>query len=1004
MWRGDRMLNGLDEEIRQHIETETQENIERGMSPEEARYAALRKFGNVTRVKEETGEVWRVIWIEEFLQDVRYGFRALRNSPGFAAVAILTLALGIGANTAIFSLLDAVMLRSLPVTNPSELVLLKWTARNSPKIHGYMSSGDCPSDLRFGSANPSGCSFSEPMYRLIANSNQFSGTAAFANSGPLALTGTGPASMVSGQLVSGDFFKTLGIRTVAGRLIESSDDSLTAAPVAVLNFGYWQSAFGGNRDAIGRILELNGTPFTVVGVTEQKFNGITPGSDYDVWLPLAAGPKIIKPMFWNNREENPTFWWLTVLGRLKPDTSLPQVQAAISGSFRNELLYGAVPIFEPGGSVRPPSPAPAGGNPAPRQVIVGGPTPPRAGKGAAGNVAVLEPTPPTSDARKSPKTPDPAPVGINGALASNLNETANKTSSLSKPGDEPTITFLNAQKGLTGARRQFAQPLYVLMFSVGIILLIACSNVAGLLLARAAGRNREMALRLALGAGRTRIIRQLLTESLLLSATGGILGVVFAFWGIHTIVSFVSSNQSRPLAFATGLDTRVLLFTLAISVLTGILFGLAPALRSAGVDLMPALKEGTGGSAARISRWGKNFTVGNALVVTQVALAIVVLIGAGLLVRTLQNLRSIDVGFDSHNLVIFEIDPSLAGYKDEQIDSFYRDLRTRLEQTPGVRATSYSMFPMLSGSLSITGFHWPGTPQDRDSESDILTVGPNFLATMRIPLLMGREFDASDFELVAKNRAAPTVPKPVIVDQTFVTKFLGQENPMGKRFGETQGNEMEPPSAGYEIIGVVRDTKYSDLRREINPMMYVPQIGSGASFEVRTGGDPQALIPFIRATVSQLNPNLPLRNVTTESQQIDRLLFQERLVARLAGFFGVLALILACIGLYGLLAHEVARRTREIGVRVALGAQSAEVLTMVLRQGFALALAGIGLGIGVSLGVTRYLKSLLYEVSFNDPLTMGSACIVLILVALSACYIPARRATCVDPIISLRYE
>jgi predicted permease len=1010
MKRSKRMLEELDADIREHIERETQDNIERGMSPEDARYAALRKFGNVTRVKEDTREVWSIVWLEELTQDIRYGLRMLRNSPGFAAVAILTLALGIGANTAIFSLIDAVMLRSLPVEKPSQLVVLKWSARNAPRIHGYMSSGDCPSDLRFGAANPSGCSFSQPMFREIANTNQFSGVAAFANSGPLALTGNGPASMINGQLVSGDFFRTMGVKAAAGRVFESSDDSPAATPVAVLNYGYWQRSFSGAREAIGRTIELNGTAFTIIGVAEQRFTGITPGSDYDVWLPLAAGQRISNPMMWSNRQENVSYWWLTVLGRLKTGTNLPQAQAAVSGVFRNEMLHGSVPLFDAGvGMLAPPGP-PGGNGPARRQMVLGGPPSAGAGPaplrpgGAQGQAIVRGAMAPAASGQKfanGQAAPVPSVKAVQGQAPAEMAKEARR---LSKPDDEPAITLISAQTGLTGARGRYANPLYVLMFAVGIILLIACSNVAGLMLARAAARQKEMALRLALGAGRARVVRQLLTESVMLAAAGGILGIVFASWGVHAIVSFVSTNQPRPLAFATGIDLRVLGFTVAVSFFTGILFGLAPAFRGARVDLTPALKEGSGAATGFAHRGGRHFSIGNALVVTQVALAIVVLVGAGLLVRTLQNLRSIDVGFDSHNLVLFGINPSLAGYKDEQIDSFYRDLQGRLAETPGVRSASYSMVPLLSGALMITGFHWPGTPQDRESQSDVLEVGPDFFSTMQIPFLAGRGFDASDYNLAASKSASATVPKPVIVDQTFVSKYLGKENPLGKRFGESAGNENEPASPGYEIIGVVRDTKYSDLRREINPMMYTPQTGFGASFEVRTAGDPQALVPAIRAAVAQINPNLPLRDVTTESQQIDRLLFQERLVARLSSFFGLLALVLACIGLYGLLAYEVTRRTREIGIRMALGAQGKDVLRSVVRQGLALALVGAAVGIGVALGVTRYLKSMLYDVHTNDPVTIVAVVALLVLVALAACFIPARRATKVDPMVALRCE
>src|SRR5438445_8408291 len=650
-----------------------------------------------------------------------------------------------------------------------------------------MSSGDCPSNLRFGAANPSGCSFSEPMFREIRNTNQFSGVAAFANAGPLALTGNGPASMISGQLVSGDFFNTLGLRAAAGRVLELSDDSPTAAPVAVLNYGHWQSSFGGARDAVGRTIELNGVAFTIVGVVEQRFTGITPGSDYDVWLPLAAGLRISDPRMWDNRQDKVTFWWLTILGRLKAERPILQAQAAISGIFRNEMLHGSIPLFEAGGMPGPPEPR-GGGGPASRQVVIGGPAPagaravpPPPVGGSQSSVVVGGGMPPAAGGQGSARVPAPsAPVAQGQAPP----DTPNEPRTFSKPDDEPTGTLVNAQTGLTGSRGRFANPLYVLMFAVGIILLIACSNVAGLMLARGAARQKEMALRLALGAGRMRIVRQLLTESLLLAATGGILGIVFASWGSHAIVSFVSNNQPRPLTFATGLDLRVLGFTGAVSLLTGVLFGLAPAFRSVRVDVTPALKEGFSAST-KISRGGgRRFSIGNALVVTQVALAIVVLVGAGLLVRTLQTLRSLDVGFDSHNILIFSIDPTLIGYKGPQVDAFYRELRERLSEIPSVKSASYSMGPLLSGGLMITMFHWPGRPQDQSFEADSLPVGPNFFETLHIPFLAGRGFNASDFKLSASNsEATPTsAPTPVIVNQVFVEKYLGKEYPLGKRF------------------------------------------------------------------------------------------------------------------------------------------------------------------------------------------------------------------------------
>ncbi|MFY9801487.1 MAG: ABC transporter permease [Candidatus Acidiferrales bacterium] len=978
MKRRKRMLEELEQDIREHIERETQDNIGRGMPPEEARYAALRKFGNVMRVQEDTREVWSVAWLEQLGQDIRYGLRMLRKSPGFTAVVILTLALGIGANTAIFSLIDAVMLRSLPVENPSQLFVLKWSARKAPDVRGYMTSGDCPTDLQPGAGNPAGCSFSEPMFQKIAQANAFSGVTGFANAGRLNLSGNGPASVINGQVVSGDFFRTMGVKAAVGRVLESSDDSASAAPVAVLNYGYWQSAFGGSRDAIGRSIELNGVSFAIVGVAEQRFTGITPGSDFDIWLPLSDAQRIGNPLRWQNRQDDVRYWWLTIVGRARPGTPVAQTQAQVSSLFRNEMVHGAVPLFHDGESAAAPGPpaAPPGGGPLRREVVHDGAPIPSGGKGTAN------------------------------AHALGVGSPAVTPKSLSAEADNPEVTLAPVQSGLTGERSNYSSPLYVLMLAVGIILLIACANVAGLLLARSAARQKEMAVRLALGAGRARVVRQLLTESVMLSVLGGALGILFAYWGAHAIISFVSSNQTRPLGFATGVDVRLLAFTVVLSLFIGILFGIAPAFRSARVNLTPALKEGGGSSANSGHFGGKWLSIGNALVVVQVALAIVVLVGAGLLVRTLKNLRNVDVGFDSHNILIFAIDPALIGYKDSQIDGFYRDLQGRLAETPGVKSASYSMMPLLSNGLMITGFHWPGTPQDQESDADILGVGPNFFDTLHIPFLTGRGFNASDFELAAANSGkTPTAaPTPVIVNQAFVQKYLGKENPLGKLFGESPADANGPANPGYEIIGVVHDAKYNDLRREIHATMYEPQHIGGASFELRTAADPQAILPAIRKAVAQINPNLPLFEITTESEQIDRLLFRERLIARLSSFFGLLALLLACIGLYGLLAYEVTRRTREIGIRIALGAYSRDVLRLVVGQGLALAAAGAAIGIGVALGVMQFLHSLLYGVKPADPLTFAAVALFLAVVALLACYIPARRAMRVDPIVALRYE
>jgi predicted permease len=873
-----------------------------------------------------------VLW-----QDLCYAIQMLIKRPGFAAVAILTLALGVGANTAIFSLINAVMLRDLPVENPSQLVLLSWSMQQAPRIHSYMSSGDCPTKLDDDGPGSFGCSFSELIFRKIAQADVFSGVGAFANSNQLALSGNGLASAVNGQLVSGDFFRTIGLKAAAGRLVELTDDAAAATPVAVLSYGYWKRAFGGSRNAVGRVIQLNKVPFTIVGVTESRFTGIAPGTDYDVWLPLSCAQSIHDAARQERLQSDQYSWWLTIIGRLKPGAQRAQVQAVVSGLFRNEMLHGSAQIFDDGEVKQTPAPA-------------------------------------------------------------------DRLQTLAAAGDNLKVTLAPAQTGLTGDRGLYAHPLYVLMLGVGIILVIVCANVAGLMLARATARKKEMAVRMMLGAGRLRIVRQLLTESVLLSVLGGAFGVLFAYCGVRAIISLVPSNH--PARFAMGIDTRVLGFTISVSLLTGILVGIAPAFRSIRTNLNPALKESEHSSASSRFAGGKWFSVGNELVVAQVALAVVVLVSAGLLVRTLARLRSVDIGFDAQNMLSFGVNPTLLGYKSPQLENLYRDLQVRLSKTPGVQSVSYSSYPLLSNALDNTFIHWVGTPQDEESEVDLLRVGPDFFSTMRIPFLAGRNFNSSDFKLPAAGLGAnsSSAPTPVIVNHRFLDEFLGKENPLGKRFGDRAANARLPGNPRYEIVGVVRDTKFHNLRREIRATMYEPGSSEGASFELRITAHPQTILPAIRNVVAQVDANLPLLEVTTESEQIDRLLFRERLVAWLSGFFGLLALALACIGLYGLLSYEVSLGTREIGIRMALGAQRENVLRLVLRQGVTLTIVGTLVGAGVALGLTRYLNSMLYGVQTNDPFTMIGAAFLLTVVALAACYIPARRATCVDPMVALRHE
>ena len=896
------------------------------------------------------------------MQDLRYGIRILAKSPGFASIAILTLALGIGANTAIFSLIDGILMRALPVRDAQSLMVLKWSAHKAPELHSMSGYGDCSSNFN-RKHESSSCSFSEPFFHDVASQlNVFSSVAAFANTGQLDLSGKGTASVLRAEAVSGEFFPTLGIRSAAGRLISPADDSAAASPVVVLNYGYWKSQFGGSPSAIGKSIRLNNVPFTVIGVADPRFDSLSPGRIYDAWVPLSALPQLNSRPYASQRATDVYSWWLVIVGRLKPGVDRSEAQAAVSTLFRNEMLHGAKP--------------------------------------------------------------------------------------LSKPEDDPRVAALPAQSGLTGATTHLSTELYVLMMAVGIVLLIACANVAGLLLSRATARQKEVAVRLALGAGRARIVRQLLTESVFLSLVGGALGILFAVWGTHSIVSLFASNSDDPFGFNPGIDARVLAFTFAASVLTGIVFGLAPAFRGARLDLTPALKEGAGISAAEGRAGGRWFSLGNGLVVAQVALAVVVLVGAGLLVRTLQNLRNVDPGFDTRNLLTFNLDPTLIGYKTPQIDEFYRNLQERLAALPGVESVSYSNSTLLSGDLWETGFHLKGTPKDQESDADYLPVGADFFSTMHMQLLAGRNFTSADFAaaqvaqqreadriaaqmakeagatkpnataatLAAGNKAANSAatessaaneaPVPVIVNKTFVQKYFPKVNPLGQPFGarEADPEKGDWASPGWEIVGVVSDAKYQDLRSEIDPTMYVPSSGGRTSFELRTAYDPAAFTSGVRRVVSQMDSHLPVFGVHTQTELIDQLLFDERMIAQLSGFFGVLALVLACIGLYGLLAYEVARRTREIGIRMALGAQQRDVLRLVVGQGIALAIAGAAIGSSIALGVTRYLNSMLYDVHANDPATIVAVALLLVLVALGACYAPTRRAMRLDPMEALRYE
>jgi predicted permease len=917
-FRKKQVTGSMEDEMRFHLEKEIELNLTRGMSPEEARRRALIAFGGVQQTREKVRQVHWTHFPEIFFQDLRYAWRMLRKSPGFTAVAVLTLALGIGMNTAIFSMIDALLFRFVPVSRPQELLVLKWSAHERPKVHEYSSSGVCRDTFgRFRQANPSGCSWSLPFFHSIASqSDVFSDVAAFTNAGRVDLSGSGPARMVDGEFVSGSYFQTLGVGAALGRVLEPNDDGPAAQPAVVLSYAYWQSAFGKSASVVGKVVRLNNTPFTIVGVAEPSFTSLY-GVPHDLWMPLSLRPSVAPN--WNAKQSDDGAWSWAIIGRLKPETELAQAQGSLSRFFHNETLQGAKPLFT------------ASDNPALSLV------------------------------------PLPAALG-------------------------------STNPGAVG-------PLYLLLAITGLVLLIACANVAGLLLARAAAREKEIAVRLTLGARRGRVALQLLTESVMLSMLGGMAGLFLAFWGGRALLAYATSSTNERIDIAPHLDWRILAFAAGISVLTGIAFGLAPALRGWRVDLTPSLKAGDNAFSTGASSRRPRFGVGNLLVVAQVTLAMVVLLCAGLLVRSLTNLKATDLGFDSRNVLLFGIDPTVAGYKGVQVENLYRDLQEKVSVLPGVTSASYSQRPLIGGGRASTTFHLPGAPEHSEVEADYLPVGPKFFSTMKIPLQVGRDFTLPDFTVADANSGATpsAVPTPAIVNEEFARLYLPGVNPLGFRFGAEQGSGgVQYP--GWQIIGVVRDAKFDSVRRGVSPTIYDPSNGGQAFFELRTAMDPASLVPSLRTLVNHVDNNLALFSITTESEQIDRVVIQERLIAQVSSSFGLLALVLACLGLYGLLSYEVSRRTREIGIRMAVGAQSHDVVGLVLGKATRLILAGSVLGAVASLGVARLLRTFLYGVGAGDPITLLTVTVLLVLVALSACYLPARRATRVDPLVALRYE
>ena len=883
-----------------------------------------------------TSAFWDALWLQTYrwedamIQDLRFGLRMLLKHKGFTMVAVLSLALGIGANTALFSVVDTVLLKRLPVTEPERLALFEWHAGLPFRVSGMSGTSSVPSPPGVKALSLFRYDVVERMRQAHAAALQDSPLSDFFAFAPLReLTAVvdEQAEIIDGQAVSGGYFSGLGVHPIIGRPVNDDDDKSGAPPVVVLSHEFWQERFGGSAAVIGRPLKLNKVSFTIIGVTPPEFSG-PQQVDYHpvVIVPIACEPLMSGERSRLGTAKQPGVWWVNLMGRLKAGATFEQASESLNGTFQSAAL-----------EVMPP---------------------PR-------------------------KATDPAQL---------------------EPADYPRLIAESGSRGMLDRRRRFSPTIFGLFIVVALVLLIACANVANLLLARAALRSSEISVRLAVGAGRWRLVRQLLTESVLLSALGGAVGVLFALWS-RSALALLTDKYSGilPNGVNLSLNWRVLAFTLGVSLLTGLVFGLAPAWRSTNPDLATSLKQSrrTTGVVSRLSK---------GLIVAQVALSLLLLIGAGLFIRTLHNLQRVNIGFNQENLLLFALQPQQAGYKGERLIRFYQQLFERLDNIAGVRGATFAKVSLIADENFTTTVLLQGetekTAQDRDINRQI--VRDNYFATMEISMLQGRSFNAQDDQ---------RAPRVAIVNKAFAQKFFPNEDALGKHVTVTFGNFE------VEIVGVVADSKYMSQREEIKPLLYTPWQQESAAigqmyFALRTIGPPTTLTSAVRQVVRELDSDLPITDIGTQETRSAITLGQERLSARLLSFFGGLALLLAAIGISGVLAYSVAQRTNEIGIRMALGAQPANVLRLVLWQGMKLVLLGLAVGALGGYALHRLLASeyfgsqswqrqladQLYEVKGTDPFTVAVVASLLTLVALLACWLPARRAARVDPLDALRHE
>jgi predicted permease len=891
----------LDEELRFHIESQAEDLVRQGVPPSEAVRRARAELGSVAAGKEQCRQAWGARPLDDLRADVRYALRQLGRSPGFTAIAIGSLALGIGVNTAIFSVARAVLLDRLHVPRPGELRLLAWQTQGHPAIHSEW--GDMQ---RTADGTTTTTSFSYPVFEQLQRQNAELGVLfGFKNIGRLNVTAGGEAEVVQGDLVSGNFYQQMEIQPQRGRALGPADDHPGAVPVAVISDGYWETRFNRSDAAVGSTILVNLVPVTIVGVNPPGFTGakgtlISP----ELFMPFAMQPAVSP---YSNGESLLTggrVWWMQIMARAKPGVDEGRARAALDSALKNA---------------------------------------------------------------------------------------ARATLTIKEGESLPDLKLTDGSRGLNQSGRQFALPLWSLMALVGLVLLLACANMANLLLSRSAARQREMSVRLAMGAGRGRIARQMLTESLLLAALGGLAGLAAGWLGRKAILVLFSTS-TEPMTLQAAFDWGIFAFDAALSLATGLLFGAAPAWQALKTPVSTTFKDVSQTTTRR-----RRGLTGRAIVAFQVALSTLLVVAAGIFLRTLVNLDNVNPGFDTSNLVLFELRPPQTAYTGPKQIRLFRQIAERLAAVPGVESVTPTTVAPLANNYENDDFVPEGAGKDADGSANTSTVGDGFFQTFRIPIVAGRGFTSADTE---------TSQKVAVVNQALVRQFFPKQNAISKSFSTS---DVKNNKLVFQIVGICADSHYGSLREPPPPVFYLnyrqaPEADWGVSFAVRTHLARAAITPALRRAVSAVDPNLPVVDIRTQREQIDDLLRNERVFADLAGGFGVLALVLACIGIYGIAAFSVAQRTNEIGIRMALGAQAAQVARMVLRESAGMTVVGVVAGLGAALGLGRVVASMLYGLKPWDPATLAASALLLFAVALAATWIPARRAAAVDPMRALRHD